>query len=127
MMKMWSFAELVGRTKSRKEVDAASGTSTTFPLQFPCSEYFRTLFKMFRLLVQGKRGVSQSPTCVLGCSASLCKFGIKFFLSGSLGAHPCDSPKALFVLNREKCIFGDFFCVYQNHLLWRAWCSWILI
>lgn len=66
MMKMWSFAELA-RTKSRKEVDAASGTSTTLPLQFPCSEYFRTLFKMLRLLVQGKRGVSQSqPHMCLG-------------------------------------------------------------
>lgn len=66
MMKTWSFAELVAKTTSRKEVDAASGTSTTLHLQSLCSEYFRTLYKMLKLLVQGKRRVSngQPHTCL---------------------------------------------------------------
>lgn len=72
MMKMCSFAELVARTKSsqgcRKELDAASGTSTTLHLQSPCSEIFSGPYvKCLGRLFEGREGcLKVSPTRVVG-------------------------------------------------------------
>lgn len=76
MMKMWSSAELGVRTKSRKELDAASGTSTTFSFS-PCAQNISgPHIKCFGCLCRGREGcLKVSPTRVLGSYASLYVWG----------------------------------------------------